>query len=220
MVRVVIVPGLGVRRYAEAATARLRRDGHRVSLLRAPSWRRTPTDIEAYGRVLAADLDRRDEQVDLLVGLSIGTQAAAVAAAGTVRVRRLLLVSPTVDPGLRSLPRLLAAWWRGNQGHGEPGFFQQVPDWAQAGVPRLLAGFVGTVRAVPLEQVLTAVPAAVTVLHAEYDDLGTEGWARRLAQTAGGRFLYRAGAPHSWPVGDPDGFTVLVRELLREGSVR
>lgn len=212
--RVVVVPGLGVRSYALAPVERLRRGGHRVSLLRAPAWRGAPTDFEAYGRVLAADLDRRDEVVDLLVGLSVGTQAAAAAARLSSRVRGLLLVSPTVDPGLRSLPRLLSAWWGGNAGHGEPGFVQQVPDWAHAGVPRLAAGFVRTLRAVPLEQVVPDVLAEVAVVHAEFDDLGTEAWARQLAAVAGGRFVRRDGAPHSWPVGDGDGFLDLVDELV------
>jgi hypothetical protein len=212
--RVVIVPGLGVRTYAEDAAGRLRRDGHRVSLLRAPSWRGAPTDLEAYGRLLAEDLARRDERVDLLVGLSVGTQAAAAAALASSRVHGLLLVSPTVDPRLRSLPRLLRAWWSGNEGHGEPGFAEQVPDWARAGVPRLAAGFVGTLRAVPLEQVLPHVEAQVTVVHAQHDDLGSESWAQQLATGAGGRFVRRADAPHSWPVGDADGFAALVGELL------
>jgi hypothetical protein len=218
--RVVIVPGLGVRSYALEPAERLRRNGHRVSLLRPPAWRGAPTDLEAYGRALAAELTRRDQQVDLLVGLSVGTQAAAAAALASPRVRRLLLISPTVDPGLRTLPRLLKAWWSGNQGHGEPGFLEQVPDWAHAGVPRLAAGFVRTLTAVPLEQVLPRVEAQVVVLHAEHDDLGTEAWARRLAEGADGRFLHRAGAPHSWPVGDPDGFAALVDELLDEGAAR
>jgi hypothetical protein len=210
----VIVPGLGVRSYATGPAERLRRDGHRVSLLRAPTWRNAPTHPEAYGRALAADLDRRDEQVDLLVGLSVGTQAAAAAAAASPRVRRLLLVSPTVDPGLRFLPRLLRAWWSGNKGHGEPGFLVQVPDWAHAGVPRLAAGFVDTLRVMPLEQVLSHVAADVTVVHAEHDDLGTQAWAERLADAADGRFVRRAHAPHSWPIGDAEGFAVLVGALL------
>jgi hypothetical protein len=216
MARIVIVPGLGVRSYAVEPAQRLREAGHDVDLLRAPAWRGTPTDLEAYGRRLSADLDRRNEQVDLLVGLSVGTQAAAATAATSTRVRRLLLVSPTVDPRLRTLPRLLSAWWSGNDGGGEPGFFEQVPDWARAGVPRLVAGFVATLHAAPLEDVLPRVPARTTVVHAEHDDLGSAAWAGRLAAVADGRFVLRADAPHSWPVGDPDGFAAFVAELIIE----
>lgn len=214
--RIVIVPGLGVRTYAVAGTRRLRGAGHDVSLLRAPAWHGTPTDLGAYGLALAADLEACDERLDLLIGLSVGTQAAATAAAASTRVRRLLLVSPTVDPRLRSLPRLLRVWSRGNQGHGEPGFLEQVPDWLRAGVPRLVAGFVATLRAEPLERVLPRVAARVTVVHAEHDDLGTAAWADELAAGAGGRSVLRADAPHSWPASDPDGFAAFVDEVLAE----
>lgn len=216
MARIVIVPGLGVRTYALEGARRLRHAGHDVALLRAPAWWGTPIDLEAYGRVLAADLDARDERVDLLIGLSVGTQAAATAASAGDPVRRLLLISPTVDPRLRSLPRLLWTWWRGNQDHGEPGFAEQVPDWLHAGVPRLAAGFVATLRATPLEQVLPHVAARVTVVHAEHDDLGTAEWAQELARVGDGRFVLRAGAPHSWPASDADGFAAFVDEVLAE----
>ena len=211
-----IVPGLGVRSYAADAAQRVRAAGHDVSLLRAPAWRGAPVDLESYGLVLAADLDARDEQVDLLIGLSVGTQAAAAAAAVSDRVRRLLLVSPTVDPRLRSLPRLLWTWWRGNDGDGEPGFVEQVPDWAHAGVPRLVAGFLATPRAEPLEAVLPMVQARVTVVRAEHDDLGTAGRAQQLAEAAGGRFVLRLDAPHSWPASDADGFAAFVHGLIAE----
>ena len=83
-------------------------------------------------------------------------------------------------------------------------------------MPRLVAGFLGTLRAEPLEQVLGRVGARTTVVHAEHDDLGTAAWARQLAEAADGRFVLRAGAPHSWPVADAAGFTAFVDELLTE----
>lgn len=212
--RIVIVPGLAVRSYASDAADAVSDAGYDVSLLRAPAWRGAPTDLEAYGRLLAADLDRRDEQVDVLVGLSVGSQAAAVAAASTARVRRLLLVSPTVDPQLRTLPRLIEVWWRGNQGHGEPGFLEQVPDWSRAGLPRILAGFASTLRAQPLEHVLPRVSADITVIHTEHDDLGTAAWAEQLATLSRGRYLWRPNAPHSWPVADGAGFVSVIDRLL------
>lgn len=214
--RILIVPGLAVRSYALPAARRARAAGHRVSLLRAPAWHGAPVDLDRYGARLAAHLERLGEPVDLLVGLSVGTQAAAAAARRTRLVRRLLLVSPTVDPALRTLPRLLGTWWRGNRGHGEPGFLEQVPDWLRAGVPRIAAGFLSTLRSPPLEQALPRVAARTTVAHAEHDDLGTAGWARELAHAAHGRYLLLHGAPHSWPAADPQGFVALVGALARE----
>ena len=128
MARVVIVPGLAIRTYAEPAVAAVAARGHRIDLAPAPAWRGSPADLEHYGTRLA----RRLEQVgpvDLLVGLSVGTQAAAAGAvdAGPT-VRRLLLVSPTVDPVNRSWGRLLSRWVRGDPRAADP------PLRAQAGV--------------------------------------------------------------------------------------
>lgn len=218
MSRIVIVPGLAVRGYAESAARAVRLRGHRVRLLRAPTWRGTPTDLERYGARLGASFERGGDPVDLLVGLSVGSQPAAVAAARSARVARLLLVSPTVDPRFRSIPSLVQQWFAGNRGHGEPRFFDQVGDWAQAGIPRIVAGFASAVRVPPLETVLPRVPAATTVALAQYDDLTSEEWAGRLAEIAGRPLLHLDGAPHSWPVGDRIGFADRIDALLEAAA--
>jgi pimeloyl-ACP methyl ester carboxylesterase len=212
--RIVIIPGLSVRSYAKPSAVALARTGHRVSLLAAPGWRRTKTDLGEFGRVLAGDLERRGETVDLLVGLSVGTQAAACAAVATTRIRQLLLISPTVDPVHRTLPRLLTRWLRGDSDGDEesPRLQTQVPDWARAGVPRIAAGLVSALRT-PLEAILPRVDAEVTVVHAEHDVLSTEPWARSLA-VDDGHFRWMPDAPHSWPVHDGARFSSLVAELV------
>ncbi|HET9647724.1 MAG TPA: hypothetical protein VFP34_05770, partial [Microlunatus sp.] len=63
--------------------------GHQVDLLPAPTWRGVPSDLEAYGRWTADRISASGRPVDLLIGLSVGTQAAAVAA-GLADVRQLL----------------------------------------------------------------------------------------------------------------------------------
>jgi pimeloyl-ACP methyl ester carboxylesterase len=72
-------------------------------LLQPPAWRGVEHDLERYVRNLAADIDRAGAPVDVLIGLSAGTQAAAVTASGTDLVQRLVLVSPTIDPAYRSM---------------------------------------------------------------------------------------------------------------------
>src|SRR5689334_4029259 len=94
--RVLVVPGLAVRSYARPPVRALRRAGIDATLLRPPAWTGAPADLAAYGARLAEAVEARGADVDLLVGLSVGTQAAAVASTRTRRVRRLLLVSPTV----------------------------------------------------------------------------------------------------------------------------
>jgi len=88
--------------------------GYDIELRPAPAWHGVPDDIARYGRELAEDLQRRAEPVAVLVGLSVGTQAAAVAAAATPLVQRLVLVSPTIDPTQRTMINSIRAWIQGD----------------------------------------------------------------------------------------------------------
>lgn len=211
--RIVIVPDLAVRTYAVPAAAALRRRGHTVSLLRGLGWRGAPWDVDRYGRLLAADLEAKGERVDLLVGLSYGTQAAAVAAAHSERVGAVLLVSPTVDPRIRTVPALAWRWLVGDP-HGDgPGKARSLPDWARAGLPRILAGFVAALHQ-RIEATLPAVSAPIAVVHAAWDNLGSLDWAHELARSVDARFVPLDQQPHSWPVGDEQRFADLGDELV------
>lgn len=211
MARIVIVPGLAVRSYARPAAAALRRRGHTVSLLRAPAWRRTPASIDKYGELLARQLQQRGEHIDLLIGLSVGSQAAATAAANCSVVAKLLLVSATVDFDKRTHQKLLSAWLFGNKGDdGSP--LSQLPDWAHAGLFRILAGFRSTLQT-PIETTLEKVSAKVTIVHAGKDSLSSESFAATLARYHGGTLIVLPNASHSWPVGDTKGFVQLVTSL-------
>lgn len=201
-----------MRSYAVPAAEALARHGHEVDLRAAPAWHGQPTDLRRYGVDLAAELDRGDRAVDLLVGLSVGTQAAAVAAT-QLPVRQLLLVSPTVDPARRSRIRLFAAWRHGEDHPDAPSLRQHVPDWLRAGPRRIYQGFVSAIE-VHLEDVLRDVSAPVTVVHAESDTLSDHSYAVSLCEGPERRFLVMPGAPHSWPIGDHDRWIALVDELV------
>ena len=137
MSSVWIVPGLAVHRYAIPAADALRRKGHDVRLVEPPGWPGRPAELDRFGEALAAEIadtvggaarealaaEIADTvgDVDLLVGLSVGGQAAAVAAATTPGIRRLLLVSPTIDPDHRTRRALLAGWLRGEDHPDSPG---------------------------------------------------------------------------------------------------
>ena len=114
----------------------------------------------------------------MLVGLSAGTQAAAVAATLTTLVDQLLLVSPTIDPSQRTMPRQLASWVKGDP-HESGAFSRHLSDWARAGVARILRGFRSAIES-PLEDVLPQVRAGPTIVHAEYDPLTSYDFASRL----------------------------------------
>jgi pimeloyl-ACP methyl ester carboxylesterase len=214
--RVVIVPGLAVRSYAVPAARALAAHGQQVDLRPAPAWPGQASDLRRYGLDLAAELERSERPVDVLVGLSVGTQAAGVAAT-RLAVGQLLLVSPTVDPARRNRLRLFNAWRQGEDHPDAPSLRQHFPDWWRAGPRRIYRGFVSAIE-VHLEDVLSDVSAPVTVVHAECDTLSDHSYAASLADGPHRRFLVMTGASHSWPVGDHDRWTALIDELVAARS--
>jgi Alpha/beta hydrolase family len=215
-VAVLIVPGAGVRRYARPAVEALRGRGVAAWLLPAPGGAGGPADLERYGVELARRLASDSaEPVELLVGLSVGAQAAAVAAAVLPpgRLRGLTLVSPTVDPRIRSAPRMLARWLAAGRLE-RPGLLAaQGPDWRRAG-PGRLARVVRSSLRVRLEDVLPRVPVALAVVHGADDVICSHAYAAALADDHGGRLVVVPGATHSWPYADADRFADTVLGLL------
>lgn len=210
--RCLIVPGLAVRGYAQAACERLTSRGLEATLLPAPGEPGSPARLDAYGDDLGARIDGGPD-LDLLIGLSVGTQAAAVAAAATTRLRRLLLVAPTVDPAARTVPKLLGRWAAAGLREDPRLLASQAPDWWSAG-PRALRDGVRSAVAVELERVLPRVGARLTVVHPEADRLTSHDYAASLV-AGGGRLVVVPGASHSWPHGDADRFADLVEEDVR-----
>jgi pimeloyl-ACP methyl ester carboxylesterase len=148
------------------------------------------------------------------VGLSVGAQAAAVAAAAlsTEQLRRLALVSPTVDPQARTAPRLLGRWLAAGRLE-RPGLLaEQAPDWRAAGARRLVQVVRSALR-VRIEDVLPRVTAELTVVHGDDDAVTSHAYAARLADS-GGRLVVVPGATHSWPYADADRFADTLTGLL------
>ena len=211
--KVVVVPGLAVRRYAEEPSERLRQAGYEVDLRPALAWRGVPVDLAAYGRELGADISAAGAPVDVLVGLSAGSQAAAVAAAATPLVRRLVVVSPTIDPESRSLVKMLARYLKPNPNEEVALFSEQLPDWSKAGPWRILSGFRSMIG-LRLEDILGQVRAELTIVHADYDQLTSYAFAAQLAADFNGTLLVAPSGSHSWPTKDPEGFLRLIDELV------
>jgi len=214
MARVVIVPGLAVRTYADPAAAALGARAHRVTLAPASAWRGQETDLAAYGRALARRIEQDGHEIDVLAGLSVGTQSAAVTAASTDMVRQLLLISPTVDPVNRSWRRLIARWLRGDPRAEDPPLREQAADWTLAGIPRIVQGLRSALVTEPLEEVVSRIDASLTVVHAEFDSLGGVDWAAQVADRGNGRLLTAPGAPHSWPYHDTTLFADLIDRMV------
>jgi pimeloyl-ACP methyl ester carboxylesterase len=211
--RVLIVPGAGVRGYVKPVADAVRGRGVDVELLPAPGLGGGPGDLRRYGEALGDRL-RAGPSVDLLVGLSVGAQAAAVAAAGAGgRVAQLVLVSPTVDPAARSVHGLLARWLAA--GRREPArlLLDQAPDWRRAGA-RSLARVVRSALTVRIEDEALGGAGRLTVVHAEHDRITSHSYAAALAAAHSGRLLVVPGAMHSWPYRDAGRFADTVEELL------
>ena len=209
--RIVVVPGAAVRSYVRPAMECARAAGWDVELIGAPGEPGCPADLCSYGREIAGRI--AGQPVDVLIGLSVGAQVAAVAAAA-VPVPHLVLVSPTVDPACRSAPRLLGRWLAGGSKESPRLLPQQAPEWWRAGA-RQLARVVRSALAVEVERLLPRVDARLSVVHAEHDVITSHDYAAQLAAGHGGRLIVLPGATHSWPYADPRGFAELLDRLPR-----
>jgi pimeloyl-ACP methyl ester carboxylesterase len=212
MAHVIVVPGLAVHAYAELPVRHLSDNGHAATLLDPPARRGVDHDLERYGRKLAADIDHDGVPVDVLIGLSVGTQAATVAASLTSLVRHLVLVSPTIDPAYRSMIKQAAVFLLRGDPHDKAAFLSQVPDWSRAGIRRIFRGFASAI-ALPIEDVLSQVRADVTIIHTEYDLLTTHAYAAWLAEANGAQLVLLPGVSHSWPKADSARFLRFIDEL-------
>lgn len=205
--------GLAVHAYAELPVRHLRDNGHDAELLEPPAWRGVDHDLELYGQKLAADIDHDGAPVDVLIGLSVGTQAAAVAASLTSLVRRLVLVSPTIDPAHRSMIKQAAVFFLRGDPHDKPAFFNQLPDWSRAGVRRIFRGLASSL-ALPIENILPRVGAEVTIVHNEHDLLTSHGYASWLAEINDAKLILMPGVGHSWPKVDSARFLRFIDALV------
>jgi len=231
--RVLVVPGLAVRSYVQPAVEELRRRDIGAELLAAPGEPGQPAHLAEYGRVLAGRISA-EEPVDLMIGLSVGAQVVAIAAAvpsmvasgerpdpatslpttaPSPAIRRLMLVSPTVDAQSRTAASLVARWLGG--GRREPAGLlrEQAPDWRRAGIRRVVA-VVRSALTVKIELLLPEVSVPVTVVHAARDVITSHAYAAGLAADNGAHFVVVPNATHSWPYRDEARFADLVEKVL------
>lgn len=213
MTRIFIVPGMAVREYARPAADAVSARGHRVELLRAPSWRGAPVGLDDYGRLLADQFEAKNVDVDLLIGLSVGTQVAASAVAHTSRVRQAMLISPTFDPVFRSMRGTMSRWFEREEGDDQSDWGRQLRDWTHTDPVRIGLALRSGLRS-PIEDVLPKSRAQLTIVHAEHDRMSRPEWVESLATDVGARYHYQPGGKHSWPVEDVETFADLVDEIV------
>ncbi|GAA4866978.1 alpha/beta fold hydrolase [Saccharopolyspora cebuensis] len=215
---VVAVQGMAVSEYLLPALTALS-DRARTHLVDLPGLAGSGPatellDVPGYAAAVTAWLDAADLPPVVLVGHSSSTQVVArVAVARPRRVRALVLASPTVDPAVRSWPRLILQWRRDSR-YPLPGLQQQhTPEWVRAGA-RQLRNLVSVHLRDHLEDVIGAVRCPVLVLRGEHDEVSTESWARSLADLAPeGRFEAVPG-PHTFVWSHPTAWCTPIHDLI------
>lgn len=178
-------------------------------------------DVEGYARALldwmtAAGLPRA-----LLVGNSLGCQVIARAAAlAPERASGLVLVGPTVDPRARTVRGQL---WRlvKDAFRERPSlWFLEAFDLLRVG-PFRVVDMIRITLADRIEEVLPVVRARgirVLVVRGEHDPLVPDGWARRVAELAGGRLVVVRDGAHGVNYDEPEALTAVILEFAREGA--
>jgi len=208
---VAVIPGVGVRRYLLPTVDAVRDRGWEVTLLPGLGQPAMASDLHLYADQIGPGLARGP--LDLLVGLSVGCQAAALVATRYRPSARLVLVGPTVDPACRSVPRLMARWVLAGTREPSDLLPRQAADWRDAG-PRSLMRVVRSAVALRLEDMSLPRSVRTCVVHADSDLITSHEYAASLAATWGGQFVSVPHATHSWPYGDPDRFAGLMEQLL------
>src|SRR3954471_8903307 len=185
---VVVVQGMTVSDYLLPACAVLG-EWTEVHLLDLPGYAGSgqPTrwlDVRGYGETVAHWLESSRIGAGGVGGHSSGGQGAG--GAGVVapeRVAAVGLASPTVDPKVRSLPKLLF-YWRLDARAPSPGLEEShAPEWKRAG-PRGIAHLIKVHLDDRLEDQVRRLPMPVLALRAHDDRLTTERWMDDLVGVA------------------------------------
>jgi pimeloyl-ACP methyl ester carboxylesterase len=175
-------------------------------------------DVRGYGETVVHWLEQTGLDRPVVVGHSSGTQVAAwTGVLCPERIRAVGLASPTIDPSLRSLPRLLFHW-RLDARAPSPGLEQShAPEWKRAG-PRGVAHLIRVHLRDRLEEQVARLPMPVLALRARDDRLSTDSWMDDLVNAAPqGEWVTLPGA-HAFVWLYPDAWSAPLRRLVERTS--
>lgn len=214
---VVVVQGMTVSDYLLPACAALA-NWTQVHLLDLPGYAGSgqPTrwlDVRGYGETVVHWLEASGLARSVVVGHSSGSQVAAWAGVlSPERVAAVGLASPTIDPKVRSLPRLLFHW-RLDARAPSPGLeANHVPEWKRAG-PRGIAHVIKVHLDDRLEEQVARLPMPVLALRGEEDRLSTDGWMNSLVSAASDAEWGKVPGAHAFVWLYPDAWSAPLRRL-------
>jgi pimeloyl-ACP methyl ester carboxylesterase len=176
---------------------------------------------QAFVEVLRAWLDAASlDHVDILIANSFGCQLAVELAAGDrMRVSRLVLVGPTVDPAARSATRQALRLVLDLVHEPVALWLLQAVDYTLHVAKSGLSAFAAMLRH-PVELALPHVQVPTLVVRGERDRIVPHDWAVEVANLLPhGRLVEVDGAPHAVNYAAPDALAEIICELLDQPSI-
>jgi pimeloyl-ACP methyl ester carboxylesterase len=219
---IVVLQGMTVSDYLLPACAALAR-WTEVHLLDLPGYAGSgqPTrwlDVAGYGEAVAHWLDASGLERPMVVGHSSGTQVAAWT--GLLRpdvVCGIGLASPTIDPSVRSLPKLLYHW-RLDARAPSPGLEEShLPEWKRAG-PRGIAHLIKVHLRDRLEEQVARLPMPVQALRATDDRLSTDEWMDELVRVGKDTTWTAMPGAHAFVWRYPEAWSAPLRSLAERAA--
>jgi pimeloyl-ACP methyl ester carboxylesterase len=217
---VVVVQGMTVSDYLLPACAELGQ-WTQTHLLDLPGYAGSgePTrwlDVRGYGETVVHWLEESGLERAIVVGHSSGTQVAAWAGVlAPDRVAAVGLASPTIDPRLRWLPKLLF-YWRLDARAPSPGLeLNHKPEWKRAG-PRGIAHLLKVHLQDALEEQVRRLRMPVLALRAEHDRLTTDRWMDELVEMTARASWVKVPGAHAFVWLHPAAWSEPLRRLAEE----
>jgi pimeloyl-ACP methyl ester carboxylesterase len=172
-------------------------------------------DIERLASALAGWLDLHEVRDAILVSNSLGCQVLTQLASDRPDLARsLVLVSPTMDPAISSIPRIM---WRGVRDipREDPGLWRiWLTDMIRTGPRRGLALLRLGLRDHQLAR-LGRIMVPAIVVGGELDPIAPPGWVRDMAgRMPRGRAVIIPGAPHALNYTSPRHLARIIRAAV------
>jgi pimeloyl-ACP methyl ester carboxylesterase len=214
---IVMLPGLGYPGMLGPLLRELSR-WTAVELLDLPGWRRgeavgCPPTVAGVAEATRGILPQLAGS-PVLVGHSTGAQAALRAAVEAPdRLTGLVLLGPTVDPSVRSWPRLTTSYLRGLR-RERPAELAAVRRSMREGRVAPVVSLIRSALADRPEERIASLRLPTLVLTGEHDRISTPEWCHQLAELSGGRFRLLSGG-HNCCYTDAGGADDAVRAFVR-----